>query len=1157
MRLHVGVGLIAVAAVLVSAWSTPAQAVPSQGGGAAPAIDSQAVTQSAADQQRWLSLPDSRIVLNPTHTSDPGSEPDNGPTVPMGYGYWVDGGNDSGDNLVSLYRDSGGSRDDPTPTSAYVTRFPDTSAWTGDGVSAATSAAGMTLTVTASSGYGDAVSSSPLSVNLTTNPLLTVDVPAVSGGDWALKINNGGADIPIQQDTAQTGTFTYDLTQLTGLSGQQQFKILLFASKGQGNTATFSWLTVHDRPAFSDTFSTAADAATWNRAASNGAALSTGTAAGGVLNIPNATYGYVAQKVTINVSEDPILSVDIPSTTGKWAIKLNTSSNGGGNDSVELQHDSSATGHFDYDIASISGWTGSQTFWVKLYEISTNSSGSSTTLSDLSIHSGSAARAPATANSNQWFPDRLAFSASYSDGSVSGYDTFHDVNAVTRLVNATGLGGGDGLGTLTIAGDYSSPATYDAATKVVTISQPKETIAIALPSAATVQFYPSDASMQMASGATSTPGTAGAWSADVPGSGSYAIGIGFAVGSDAASAVTEARAAATVDGAQSDDQANREHWNSFLSKVPHPSDFSLHGVQTLGVTPGDVESMYYQAFIDLEQNVLPVMPESSSHQQIATGKASLYNGGPTGANASASWDSLLGMQDMVYVDPDLAWDAYDGMMAAVASDGSLGGESLPARKAQTAWVLYQATGDRDKLAAVYPALKRNLAWEQQNPRWNYGGAPSSQVDAEFVASLIVDYGYAEEIATTLGDTADVTAYKQAASAELQDYENWFFPGNGVTVYQHYTDASQPDDLGLTMYVATGLHILGLPSGYVSQLENRFLNGASVSSTSGGYDLGQQLAGLAPEAIKAPDEMYLVYGLLDQGMISEANGVINSLTRDIVRTGTFAEVYQASSNDINDAPLARSVYPSLFGIANLIDNVWMQNGFRADQGNASVLELPGTDGGVAGLSSMGKTLNISVVPGGTPDAGVATVSGSAIASSSCTFPIANGKTLAIDAASCKAPSVMVSLSTASVAPGGNLTVSVKGLPASTEASIELHSTPVTLATVETDSSGSLVAAVRIPANTAVGSHSIVVTTGAVSGSAPLTVVGVGSGASGAGSRPASATDSASVETSLAHTGTSVSVWAVAAAILLLLGGGGMAIMSARRRNRPIKQETETR
>ncbi len=63
-----------------------------------------------------------------------------------------------------------------------------------------------------------------------------------------------------------------------------------------------------------------------------------------------------------------------------------------------------------------------------------------------------------------------------------------------------------------------------------------------------------------------------------------------------------------------------------------------------------------------------------------------------------------------YVMPDVAWDAYIGMMSLVDEEGMLAGESLPSEKAHTAYVLYNLTGDSDKLNIVYDNIARYLKW---------------------------------------------------------------------------------------------------------------------------------------------------------------------------------------------------------------------------------------------------------------------------------------------------------------------------------------------------------------------------------------------------------------------------------------------------------------
>jgi hypothetical protein len=161
---------------------------------------------------------------------------------------------------------------------------------------------------------------------------------------------------------------------------------------------------------------------------------------------------------------------------------------------------------------------------------------------------------------------------------------------------------------------------------------------------------------------------------------------------------------------------------------------------------------------------------------------------------------------------------------------------------------------------------------------------------------------------------------------------------------------------------------------------------------GEFAPSQQLAGLGSQLLKAPDAQLMEYGLLDTGSTADAYRLINALARDIVRSGWFSEVYQASSDSPGDAPLGTGVRPSLFGIANLIDNVWMNNGYRLGEGQASVLRLPGANGGVRGMTSMGESLNVSL----NSSAGTATVSGGAVRSPKCTFPIAAGQTVEVAA-----------------------------------------------------------------------------------------------------------------------------------------------------------------
>lgn len=72
-----------------------------------------------------------------------------------------------------------------------------------------------------------------------------------------------------------------------------------------------------------------------------------------------------------------------------------------------------------------------------------------------------------------------------------------------------------------------------------------------------------------------------------------------------------------------------------------------------------------------------------------------------------------------------------------------------------------------------------------------------------------------------------------------------------------------------------------------------------------------------------------------------------------------------------------------------------------------------------------------------------------------------------------PAPVITLSSSSLAAGGTISLSGTGFTANSDVRIELHSEPVVLATVQTDSGGVVTTTVTIPAGTPAGVHSLVV------------------------------------------------------------------------------------
>lgn len=140
-------------------------------------------------------------------------------------------------------------------------------------------------------------------------------------------------------------------------------------------------------------------------------------------------------------------------------------------------------------------------------------------------------------------------------------------------------------------------------------------------------------------------------------------------------------------------------------------------------------------------------------------------------------------------------------------------------------------------------------------------------------------------------------------------------------------------------------------------------------------------------------------------------------------------------------------------------------------------------------------------------------------------------------------------------GGEITIAGAGFAPGAALTIELHSTPVELATVTTDGGGAFQTTARIPADTAAGQHTIVVLRdGAALASLPLLVRaadGTGGEGPGAGPGPGSGSGSGSAPAAqggddLARTGSdATALWAGGAlAVLLLLAGAGLVIRRRR-------------
>lgn len=1180
-------GTVALSAALAAASLVPATASASPPAPSTPVVPVVSeLTDASATQQRWLSVPESRLVLNPYNFDGGGTElaQNSGPDLPVSNGFYAHDKAIRTTNIVQTFV----APDAPPPGAAqegdpsYIADFstigaPD-SPWAASGVDTQVNDDASVDLTTRSSGDHWGYIAQAVTVDLSTDPLLTVDVPQTSGL-WAVKVAAPGqADVALHpEDLSLTGSVSFDIAAKTGWTGTRTFVVKLFAvgTPGVASTTTYAGARIHSvafpddgtSPGFIDDFTTASTPS-WNESSAGTTLVSNGSAA--ALTLPGSDWGYRAHKVTVDLAENPLLSVRVVADSGEWAIKVNRTL--GGQD-ITLQPDTTQSGVLSYDLAGVTGWTGTTEFYIKLFQVGKGTTGTHTTFDRLSVHPGSPWLASANEVASTWDPTKLTYTATYAGntGQLVTTDQFaeNDPDTFTRQVAST-LGSGSAV----VAGPYSGGTRYDDQTRTIVIDGAEASYAIALPVDAEIRFYESESALRFGRAGTTSPSAAsGYWAATLSPGGTSTVGIGWAIrdaAAPASAAASEAAIAAIATGAPERAAAHWDSfWNDYLARVPMVSDFSIQRVDDGGVTAEEMRHFYLQAWIGLEMNVLPATPETGNmFSQLGTGKPSMWMNGTPGTKNVASWDSLLGMQQLVFTDPENAWASFEGMMALVNDDvdpdayeyGELGGESLPSRKAQTAWVLYQATGDRARLESIYQALKLHLAWEKNNMRWVlHGHNYLDERDSEFVTSLIFDLDFAARIARELGHDEDAQTWDSWVPELTTSYEEWFFPttagADGKTwstvqkVYLDETRTQPPSadqgeaaayrnehgqwvDPGWSFYTSTAFVIDDLQPHYRAKIRERFDDD---------YDEDAQLAGLGKFAIKAPDAQLIVYGLLDSAdasEIDEAEVIIQSLNRDMTLSGLFAEVYYATG-EIGEPVGARGVRPSLFGISNLIDNVLLANGVRTAEGDPSFVRLGNSTGGVTGLSWFGKRLDVDI------DGESIRLSGDAVSDPAICreldAPV--GKKLAISTCDDLPSTTSVTLSSTSVKQGGELVVSGEGFAASTTVTISLHSTPVELTGIGADDTGAFRATVRIPTGTAVGAHTIVASDGTSEARAPLDVLSSGAtNPSGGDSMPDGAASGSGGP--LAMTGGEVSAWLVLAAIAALAGGALLRVRARR-------------
>lgn len=219
-------------ALLLGALHSPCAAPKASDGGK---VNCQSLSETL-DHPRWLCLPMSRLVVNPTYSYSqvPPQTPFIGGAFSTDMAYYV-GAEPARLPGFLAWQSVGG---DPAVVFGQNLDLTATE-WQPKGVTADFTGGQARLSPTGPYGSLDRA----VTVDLDRTPDLLIQIPRCTGG-WALKANDGGeaVDIALVADTSMAGGTTADVRAATGWHGVKTFTLKLFATGGPAKTLTCSRL---------------------------------------------------------------------------------------------------------------------------------------------------------------------------------------------------------------------------------------------------------------------------------------------------------------------------------------------------------------------------------------------------------------------------------------------------------------------------------------------------------------------------------------------------------------------------------------------------------------------------------------------------------------------------------------------------------------------------------------------------------------------------------------------------------------------------------------------------------------------------------------------------------------------------------------------------
>ncbi|MBQ9416035.1 MAG: hypothetical protein IJU20_04220 [Clostridia bacterium] len=213
-------------------------------------IEWEALRQTGKTAQRWLSVPGSRLVLNPFNFNVPQTTTEadysDRPTMPLNLGflspYTTGGSGEWLEDLVTVYEPNGSIG---FIESLYEANLDNTKTWTyASGKSDLQVADGkLSLRVRENASEAWQYAAEPIDIDLSTHPTLSITVDSCES-QWALKVCEAGqADVVLISDTSKTGTFSVDLSGKLGRENRFRGFVKLFEI-GLGKTVVISRLDI-------------------------------------------------------------------------------------------------------------------------------------------------------------------------------------------------------------------------------------------------------------------------------------------------------------------------------------------------------------------------------------------------------------------------------------------------------------------------------------------------------------------------------------------------------------------------------------------------------------------------------------------------------------------------------------------------------------------------------------------------------------------------------------------------------------------------------------------------------------------------------------------------------------------------------------------------